>query len=167
MNRQPWTYPVPVGQIRDGLDLTLEAEAGVRERIARHLGLEGLDALTAQASVKPTRDGWRLTGSLDAHVIYRCGVSLEPFPAEISEAFEVNLTETPPEPTDGDFDPEAPEPPDVIESGVIDVAAYVVEQLSLALDPWPRKPGVEFEAPEPEAEPSPFAVLAKLKSKDG
>jgi len=43
------------------------------------------------------------------------------------------------------------------------------EFLALALDPYPRKPGVEFESPQPEAEPdekaSPFAALAKLKEK--
>ena len=43
------------------------------------------------------------------------------------------------------------------------LAAYVVEDLALAIDPFPRKPGVEFEAPDAPGEPSPFAVLAKLK----
>ena len=45
----------------------------------------------------------------------------------------------------------------------VDLGAYVVEDLSLAIDPFPRKPGVAFEAPEQTGELSPFAVLAKLK----
>jgi hypothetical protein len=42
----------------------------------------------------------------------------------------------------------------------------VLEELNLALDPYPRAPGVTFEAPkdEPKAAESPFAVLAKLKT---
>jgi uncharacterized metal-binding protein YceD (DUF177 family) len=55
------------------------------------------------------------------------------------------------------------DPPDEIEGGVVDLGAYVVEHLALALDPFPRKPGVEFEAPAQESEPSPFAALARLK----
>ena len=62
-----------------------------------------------------------------------------------------------------DLDPEADDPPDLLESDRIDLAAYVVEDLALAIDPFPRKPGVAFEAPDQPGELSPFAVLAKLK----
>jgi hypothetical protein len=41
-----------------------------------------------------------------------------------------------------------------------------VEQLSLALDPFPRAAGAEFTPPEESAEISPFAVLKALK-RDG
>jgi hypothetical protein len=40
----------------------------------------------------------------------------------------------------------------------------------LSLDPYPKKPGVAFEAPEePAADPeeSPFALLARLKKNGG
>ncbi len=53
--------------------------------------------------------------------------------------------------------------PDVVENGQIDLGQYVIEALGDAYDPFARKPGVVFEEPEVEAEPSPFAVLAKLK----
>jgi hypothetical protein len=43
------------------------------------------------------------------------------------------------------------------------LGAYVVEDLSLAIDPFPRKPGAAFAPPQMAAEPSPFIVLAKLK----
>ncbi len=62
-----------------------------------------------------------------------------------------------------DLDPDADDPPDVLEGDKIDLGAYVVEDLSLAIDPFPRKPGAAFEAPDTGAEISPFAVLAKLK----
>ncbi|MBW8733759.1 MAG: DUF177 domain-containing protein, partial [Asticcacaulis sp.] len=56
--------------------------------------------------------------------------------------------------------------PDVIHSGQVDLGQYIIEALGEAYDPFARKPGVVFEEPEPEREPSPFAVLAKLKRDD-
>jgi hypothetical protein len=100
-----------------------------------------------------------------------CGVTLEPFEQELDG--EIRLRALPEGSaalggTDEgggelDLDPEGDDPPDVLEGHEIGLGAYVVEDLSLAIDPFPRKPGVEFQAPEQAGEPSPFAVLAKLK----
>jgi uncharacterized metal-binding protein YceD (DUF177 family) len=56
--------------------------------------------------------------------------------------------------------------PELIEGTSIDLAAPVLEELSLALDPYPRAPGVAFESPKQEKAPadSPFAVLESLKT---
>ena len=62
------------------------------------------------------------------------------------------------------------DPPDVIVEGRIDLGLLTAEALSLSLDPYPKKAGVAFEAPdEPAADPeeSPFAVLARLKTDGG
>jgi hypothetical protein len=57
--------------------------------------------------------------------------------------------------------------PDPIVAGRIDLGALVAEFLALGLDPYPRKPGVEFAEPQGAAhEPvgeSPFAKLRGLK----
>ena len=53
--------------------------------------------------------------------------------------------------------------PDVVDNGQIDLGQYVIEALGEAYDPFARKPGAVFEEPEAEPEPSPFAILAKLK----
>jgi uncharacterized metal-binding protein YceD (DUF177 family) len=62
------------------------------------------------------------------------------------------------------MDPEADDPPDVLEGETIDVSGYVLEHLALELDPFPRKPGAVFENPLPTAEISPFAALKALKT---
>ena len=61
-------------------------------------------------------------------------------------------------------DPDAlPEP---ILDGGIDFGHIAYDTLALELDPYPRKPGVAFEAPpEPEGFGNPFAVLKGLKPK--
>ena len=67
--------------------------------------------------------------------------------------------------------PNAPaqEPPDVIVDGKIDLGALTAEALALALDPYPKKPGVAFvDVMEPEdLSESPFAALARLKGQGG
>jgi uncharacterized metal-binding protein YceD (DUF177 family) len=54
---------------------------------------------------------------------------------------------------------------ELISSSLLDIAAPVLEEVSLSLDPYPRAPGVTFESPKDEdkAADNPFAVLAKLK----
>jgi uncharacterized metal-binding protein YceD (DUF177 family) len=56
--------------------------------------------------------------------------------------------------------------PEVIEGTSIDLVAPVLEEVSLALDPYPRASGVAYESPREEKSPadSPFAVLERLKN---
>ncbi len=64
-----------------------------------------------------------------------------------------------------DEDDEWPEP---IVEGRIDIGEAVAQQLALALDPYPRKPGISLEdvignaAAGDDRPASPFAVLAGL-----
>jgi len=61
--------------------------------------------------------------------------------------------------------PGADEGPEEIQDPHYDIAAPVLEEFVLAIDHYPRTPGVVFETP-PETEPkeSPFAALKSLKS---
>ena len=63
------------------------------------------------------------------------------------------------------LNPAEEEGPDEIESLHIDLAAPVLEEFALSLDPYPRAPGVEFAAKSPDFDrpDSPFAVLKGLK----
>ena len=64
---------------------------------------------------------------------------------------------------------ESDDPPDPIVRGGIDLGQVAVEFLSLALEPYPRTPGMDIAAPQAAADAarpaSPFAGLAKLKPK--
>ena len=167
-----WPHPTPLSEIqRNALQTTLEADAAVRERIAKALGLEALSSLQAKLKASPWLDGVQVDGRWTATVGQICGITLEPFESELQG--EIHLRALPAgsqalgerEDHEVDLDPEADDPPEVLDSVQIDLGAYVVEDLSLAIDPFPRKPGAAFEAPESNGEPSPFAVLAKLKGR--
>jgi uncharacterized metal-binding protein YceD (DUF177 family) len=159
---------VRLDELGKRLDRTLAADETDRARIAKALDLEALNKLEAQVSIIAHPGGGDVRGRLEARVVQICGVSLEPFETPIVADFDVPFVTAAPteaaDPEDHELGLADLDAPDVVDTGVIDLGAYVVEHLALELDPFPRKPGVEFETPQAEREPSPFAVLAQLKS---
>jgi len=167
-----WEHRVRFDQALKGLTLDLVADDARRAAIAAGFGMLSLDALTAHvvtreaASDKPMVH-IRLT--LKGEVTQECGVSLEPFSHAISGELEIDciekqrVTSEVAEVGSREFTLDDLDEPDVIENGQIDLGQYVIEALGEAYDPFARKPGAVFEEPEAEKEPSPFAVLSKLK----
>ena len=164
----PFSDPVRMHQVGAGLTRRLEPDAEAARRIARALDLQALERFVADLELRPVHEGWVLSGRVTAHVVQSCGLTLEPLPADIDRTFSIRMVESAPEPEAAEIDlsPDEEEV-DLIEDGRIDLGQYAVEQLSLALDPFPRKPGAEFVQPEEPAEISPFAALKALRDKDG
>lgn len=169
-----WPQTIRLGEAvrftaADPLKRHLEADEATRARIARSLNLVALGELVADLRLSGWFDGLRIDGDWRAVVTQTCGVSLERFDSALSGRIEVKVV--PPssphaaiiDEPEIEVDLEAEDPPDVLDSDVVDLGAYVVEHLALEIDPFPRKPGVEFVPPEPTVESSPFDVLKKLK----
>jgi uncharacterized metal-binding protein YceD (DUF177 family) len=167
-----WSKPLKLAELSHGeFTRRLEADADARARIAGQLGLDGLERLQAEISVAPWLDGAQVRGRLSASVRQTCGVTLEPLESEIAHRFELKLLpagspNAPSEPEDAVLDPDAEDPPDLIENDEIDLGALLVEQLALEIDPFPRKPGVAFDPGPEETPPSPFEVLKDFKPRD-
>lgn len=164
----PFSETVRVNQIGAGLSRTLEPDADARKRIARALDLQGLEDFVVDLSIVPTpsTSEWTLSGRVTAHAVQTCGLTLEPLPVDVDRRFSIQLAEAAPQETDEIEVTLDEEDADLIEDGKIDLGQYAVEQLSLSLDPFPRKPGAEFVQPEEPKEISPFAALKALKSQD-
>jgi uncharacterized metal-binding protein YceD (DUF177 family) len=164
-----WTTPIQIYELARGpVRVRLEPDAAERAKVAHDLGLESLPSLTTELTVRPWLDGAEITGRFDAVVEQLCSISLDPFEQPVSGEIAVQAVprgspNAQPEEGDAEHDAEAPDPPDVLADEAIDLAAYVIEHLALEIDPFPRKPGVEFEFATPPEEESPFAVLKKLK----
>lgn len=158
---------------RGPIRILLDADPAARAVIAKQLGLQSLGALSADVVATPWFDGVALTGNFRAVVEQICGVTLDAF--EQSVEGELLVRAVPPgsahaQDLDGgdlELDPEAPDPPDVLESDAVDVAAYVVEHLALELDPFPRKPGAIFEFDASSEDLSPFAALKAMRAPKG
>ena len=171
----PWSAPLRMAEIgRVPQPMRMEPDADARGRIARALDLVDLPAFSAEVRLRPWMDGVEMEARWSADVVYRCGVTVEPFDAALKGAFTVRAVrhDSPhaqPAAEAGEVvaDLEADDPPDILETDVIDVGAYLVEHLALELDPFPRKPGAVFEAPPAEGPESPFAVLRMLKPAKG
>ena len=148
--------------------LTLTADVEQRTTIAKDLVLEGLAKLCGDLKLKPWLDGVEINARITADLTRLCGVSLEPFDVAIDERVRIRIVPTgspnapAPESAEVIVDLEGDDPPDEAIDGVIDLTAYVVESLALALDPFPRKPGAVFTQPESTGPISPFAVLSSL-----
>jgi uncharacterized metal-binding protein YceD (DUF177 family) len=172
----PWRVPVIVAQIPDtGLHRKLEASAAERQAMAEMAGLREVVSVHADFDVVP-KSGNRIqvTGHVRARIGQTCVVTLDPMESDIDE--EVDLIFAPEAEVrrlaelmeEGHDDQEqVADPPEAIVNGTIDLGRLATDALFLALDPYPRKPGVVFEpevtAPDPEDHP--FAVLKALQDK--
>jgi len=164
----PWPVNVSLAEARRGGARRLVADSRARKKIAAFLELESLDALEADIQLSPWLDGAAVEGRWQAEIVQICSVSLEPFTTLLAGTFLVRVV--PPGSPNAPvveqeiiIDPDAEDPPDELLGETIDLGGYVVEHLALELDPFPRRPGVEFEAPAEPAATSPFDVLARLK----
>jgi uncharacterized metal-binding protein YceD (DUF177 family) len=166
-----WTVPLRLSELgHEAGPRLLQPDEAQRAAIAKALGLIALPVFVGEVEASPWRDGAEVRGTWSARVTYSCGLTLEPFDADLEGAFTVRavppsspLAESSAPGADVELDLEADDPPDVLEGETLDLAAYLVEDLALGLDPFPRKPGAVFAAPEPSGPDSPFAVLKRLK----
>jgi hypothetical protein len=171
---EPWSVPVAISDIPEtGRSLDLVADAPARAAIAQAADLSAVNRLEATFDVvRQGRDGLRVSGRVSADIEQNCVVTLEPVENVVDEPVDLTFQlhrDTQPRRRGIDeeivLDPiSAKEPPEPLQGGVLDLGAIAVEFLLLGIDPYPRRPGVSFEAPSHE-DPSahPFAALAGLK----
>jgi len=157
-SRPTRVQPLP----RDGLKIEIEANAAERAALARLNRLPGIERLRASFQITKWRRGVQVEGELSARVTQTCVVSLEPFDADIDEPIDAKFL--PAEAMSANPESIADEDaPDELIDGKIDLGALASEFLALALDPYPRKPGVAFEPPAQGNErESPFSRLRAL-----
>jgi uncharacterized metal-binding protein YceD (DUF177 family) len=171
------TDPIPMTRVFDLSDLsdagyatTITASPAELQRLAEWEDVEAVSLFQAEVTLKrlsQTRFAYQAT--LTAELTQSCVVTLGPVRSHISREFTRQLHFI------GMRHPEKggaialvatqDEEPEEIESLKFDLAAPLLEELSLAIDPYPRAPGVVFAPPEEPLQPSenPFAVLKGLK----
>jgi hypothetical protein len=161
----PWSVPVALEDIPEtGQHFDLVADEATRAGVARAAGLREVDRLEARFDVtRYGAGGLRVVGCVSATVGQTCVVTLEPLANEVEE--DVDLVFLPgAAATRAGRDIAAPEGPEPLIDGKVDLGALATEFVILGLDPYPRQPGAVFAAP-PAKEPAAgaFAALAKLK----
>lgn len=145
---------------------------GVAE-LVRINDLLALGGVAADVSLMPQADDNILAIiHFTAQVTQKCVVSLEPVVSDIDETVRLLYTPEAALHTDGldlDLDEDEDEDREALIDGKINLGAAVAEHFALALDPYPRRPGVTLpegttdDGTEEDVRDNPFAVLERLK----
>lgn len=170
-------FPRPVSIVKLGVGgvhhhiTPTEAE---RAALAKRFGFVSLDHLDARIHITRSGPGVRVAGTIEARLCQPCVVSLLPVPETVSAAFASQFL---PGIDEDEADRLALEEPseEIIEplmGDSIDIGELVAQELSVAVEPYPRASEVTIPAnlavshdPDDEGErrPNPFDALAALK----
>jgi hypothetical protein len=169
----PFSRPVRVEAVpASGLEQAIEANEAERAALAKLNGLPAIARLTAKFTLdRAGRGAVRVRGEVHAEATQSCVVSLEPVEAIVDEPVDVRFVPPPreggsrraPPPEAESFGIGDEDEPDPIIDGKIDLGALAAEFFVLGLDPYPRKPGVDFALSQDEREEanSPFSGLSE------
>lgn len=164
-------FTVPVDLRSVGLaDRRFKLAANPQEcaLIAKRLMIPGVGKLEGEVSLTASKTEIKAVGVLCAEITRECVASLEEMAETVDEAFEVVFTRAPAEAAaeaeEDEF--EDWDAPEVHVGEVFDLGDFLIQQLALAMDPFPRKEGAQSLADQygQDKPISPFAVLAE---KDG
>ncbi|MEF3365463.1 YceD family protein [Methylocystis sp. 9N] len=161
----------------EGLEIDIRATPAECAALARLNDLPAVHSFEAALRARRWRgDGLEIEGEIRASLRQNCVATLEEFDCELVEPVEARFAPPPPDDAPRSRRRHEPPPaaeitldedaPDPLIGGSVDLGAVVSEFFTLALDPYPRKPGAEFVEPSPAQEDeaaSPFAALSVLK----
>jgi uncharacterized metal-binding protein YceD (DUF177 family) len=164
-----------------GAALEISASEGERAALTKRFGFLALPAFSARATVERRPGGQVVVeGRLRGKIVQACILTLDPVTQELDDVFRIVFKQDLAEERDPESgeavlsaQADAPEP---LTGNLLDVGEIVAEQLALAADPYPRRPGAKLEdvLPKPhagrragreEGRRYPFAGLAALRDK--
>lgn len=153
-----------------GTRVRLEASVDECRGLAKRFDLVSLDRLEGEISIAPvdlTRT-IHVSGRVLAHVVQTCVVTFEPVAAEVRADFDRLFSRDEPMEADAeveiDIEAETPEP---VSGDQLDLGEILAEELSLALDPYPRASDADQRLAEFSGDGNdvagPFEALARLR----
>ena len=149
--------------------LKLEADADERAALARRIGIEAVERLTAEVTLIPAGGVIVVSGQVSAAVVQLCGISNEPFPVRISEPLALRFVHgIAPHKPDEELEIDADACDEIEFDGTqFDLGEQIAQTLSLAIDPYAVGPDAERVRKEAglndAASSGPFAALAAIK----
>ena len=185
-----WTYALELDKVDDsGQEISIEAPEGSKPLLERRLDISGLDELKADLRIEPQAGGvFHVLGRMHAKIIQLCVVTAEPIESLIEEEVEgwfidheAGVTSFAKAQKDrvagaskGHAEVEVmdeSEDPEPAVGGQIDLGEFIVQNLSLAINPYPHKEGAHYEYTDAEsqdskrsgARKSPFEALKDWK----
>ncbi len=149
-----------------GLAMLVRATPEECAAVAARMSVPAIHALDCFFNLTREDDGVSVfaEGRLQAKVARECIVSAEEFDTTVEDEFVIRFV-----PSGEEQDDANPDLPDEVpyEGDTIDIGEAAVEQLGLALDPYPRIEGASLPEFDDDAESSPFSPLARRSPPDG
>ena len=170
----PFKYDVVLSDIgADGYNALLKANKTQRDAMASRLKISTLDEFVAKIHLiyHKNRGEIDVHGIIDAKIEQACVVSLQPVETVVSGQFDETLVidgqGKMPEISDED-DATIPDKLYIsIDPGPIDLAEIAIQNLSLLIPDYPRKPGASIDdrytPGDDDKKDNPFSVLAELQ----
>lgn len=157
---------------RRDTDFEIVLDAPARDAVAKALNLVGIKKLRFDGRIEPKdKHDWILKGKLGATVVQECVVTLEPVTTRIDETVLRTYLRDMPEYDASEAEMDEDDSIDQLPAE-LDLAEVMIESISLALPPFPRKEGVELgeavytapgAAPMRDEDTRAFAGLSSLK----
>lgn len=173
----PVSFPVHVARLpRKGMQVTIDADADQRAALAEAHGLTAVERFHADLDVNAWKKGGiKVSGRVEARIVQACVVTLEPVEETIDEEVsglflpegsKLALPRTP----EGEIilDAEGEDGPELFSGDSVDVGQLAEEFFALAINPYPRRPGVVLDpadGDEAERRGPLFDKLQALKKK--
>jgi uncharacterized metal-binding protein YceD (DUF177 family) len=134
---------VSIAELPDaGATFQIEANDLARGDVARRLGVERVDRLCGQVTLEPFEQEVVATGQVEALLLRECVASLEPFVEPVADEFRIrfvrDLAAHTNQETLLDF-----ETFELLDGPTLDIGELMVQQVALAMSPYPRKPDAE------------------------
>ena len=167
-----FSRPLPLDAVPpEGVTVRLQASPEECRALAARFDLVELAGLSGEIRVEPVGSNptFLVTGRLAADAVQACVVTLESVPARVAAEFDRLFSRDLPAESDGEVEIDAEaETPEPLVEGRLDLGEILAQELSLALDPYPRTPDADRHLAEFAGEPgggtrSPFGVLAGLR----
>lgn len=155
-----------------GEEFMLEANSAELAALASWAGVDAVARFVARIELsRKAINRFLYEAKLEADLTQTCGVTLEPVVSHLDRIFtrELLLTRQGRHAALLESEPLAPaddDGPEEISSPHFDLAGPALEEFTLAIDPYPRAPGVAFDSAGDEAgtPDNPFSVLKRLKT---
>ncbi len=169
-----FSRPVALASVPPGgTEVALSATPEECRALARRFDLDRLDRLAGEIRLEHAgRDLLHVSGRVRADLAQRCVVTFEPVPATVDAGFERLFSADVAADAKGEVEVDAlaEEPEPMPEGGALDLGEILAEELSLALDPYPRVPDADRRLAEATAAAAaagdaagPFGALARLR----
>lgn len=157
---------------RKATQFQLQPNHQERAAIAAAIGIVGIKKLTFTGEIGPVgRTDWELGAKIGATIVQACVVTLDPVTTRIDEAITRIYTVNFEEPDENEVEMLVDENVEPLPASV-DLAAVMIEALSLALPTYPRSEGADLGkaaftergiAPMTDEDAKPFAGLGDLR----